>query len=522
MIRRMFFESLVFSGLVLMLSSGTLGLYFFGLTSWLVGVPFMVGGLLLLGGLVFNFTSLKRHIRSQSTFFWGLTLAKGLLLLLLIGGINWWAVEKKVVWDMTTSQVFTLSQQSIATVEGITKPVTINIFYATTEPERKVMNELLLRYQQHSSLLKVRYFDPSLDFEQANKYKIQVEGTRVVLETEWQGQAAQERFRLELSEGDHEQKITGALSRLSQGTQKTVYFVAGHQESSYQNNERDGASLLYEALLSEGYSVLPLSLNHGQIEIEKNAAILLLGAKRNLLIDEVKRLSDYMASGGRLGLAVEPGQLLGLGGFLGRYGIQVNPDMVVDRSGFAQMYQEGPTTVVASNYPSNHPMTNGLKGAATVFPGVSSISLNPGGEGENSVLVQSGPNAWGERSLLEPIPSAQLRWNTGEVQGPIKLLVANENQESRLWVSSDVDFMTNGYFNLSANRNLALNAIGWLVNSKTDMTIRPHVRGHHRVLLTQKQKEWMAFLLVYLWPLLSLFLGIWISRYRTHRAGELT
>jgi hypothetical protein len=193
--------------------------------------------------------------------------------------------------------------------------------------------------------------------------------------------------------------------------------------------------------------------------------------------------------------------------------------MVVDRSGFSQMYHEGPTTVVASSYPSAHPMTDALKGAATVFPSASSISLNPGGEGDTFVLVQSGPNAWGERSLIAPTPDAQLQWNPGEVRGPITLLVANENKKSRLWVSSDVDFMTNAYFNLSANRNLVLNAVGWLVNSESHMTLRPHVRGHHRVILSQEQKEWLAFLLVYLWPLLSLFLGIWISRYRTHRAG---
>tara|TARA_B100000683_G_scaffold272515_1_gene315883 strand:+ start:728 stop:2302 length:1575 start_codon:yes stop_codon:yes gene_type:complete len=514
-------ESLGLCALVLMGSSATLGLYLFGVQSWLFWVPLTAGGVLLLLTLVFGFSSFKKRLQGAPTLYWGVVIAQALLLLLVLGLVNFGAVQRHSYWDLTSRGVFSLAPQSLKVAQNLKSDISVKAFYGGQEPELPNIRELVLRYQQHTPYIHFESVDPNVDVASARRFNIQKDGARVLLvRRNEHGQEQVERLRWDLAAYDHEIHFTQALLRINKPENKTVYFSIGHGERSPDVMGPAGLGALKKALEAEGYRVARLSLSQEGPLPHPMAALLIMGPQLPLGQAERQKIESYLQEGGRLGLALEPGHESQWNGFLGRYGIQINQDLVIDQAQMGKMVGQGPTTAIALNYPSPHVITEDLRGAATVFPGASSISLNPGGEGETHILAQTGNRAWGDKNLLGESPSAgTLRYDPGEVQGPINLMVAAEKENMRLWVTSDADFLTDDVLNLSANKNLALNAFSWLANQETTIGVRPHHRGHHRIMLSLAQKERLAFALVYLWPLLCLFLGIITTQYRRYRSG---
>jgi len=427
-------------------------------------------------------------------------------------------VQKGLYWDLTAAKVYSLSPQSVKVAHALKAPTRVLAFYSQQAPELATVEELVLRYRQHTSLLSFEVVNPISDVARVSKYQIQDDGPRVVLVQSNLKSESTERFQVDLADFDHEQRFTQALMRLGQSRGKTIYFTQGHGERSPEQLSAQGLSELKKALEGEGFKVQNLSLRHGLEMPQQAAAIIVAGPQTAFDASEIEKLGSYLANGGQVGIALEPGMSGGLDGLLGRYGIQVNRDVVIDRAEMGQLVGQGPTTAVALNYPTQHPITQGLRGAATIFPGASSISLNPGGEGVTQILAQTDAKTWGEKKLLSGMTQeGVLRYDPGEVQGPINLMVASTKAESRLWVSGDVDFMSDAAFHVSANKNLVLNAMSWLGKAEQNMGIRSHRRGHHRLVLTPAQKEYLAFVLVYLWPLLCLFIGIGVTQYRRYR-----
>lgn len=519
--REAILESLALCALVLVGSSATLGLYLFGSQSWLFWAPLASGAALLAFTLLFGFAAFKKRLQGAPTFYWGLVSAQALLLFVVLALLNFGAVQKKMYWDFTQRRVFSLAPQSVNVATQLKAKIQVKAFYGGQEPELANIEELVLRYQQHTSHLHFEAIDPKMDVVATKKFNIQKDGPRVVLlNTNPTGQEQVERLRWDLATYDQEVKFTQALLRLSKPENKTIYFSIGHGERSPDKIGPAGLGALKQALEAEGYRVARLSLSRDAPLPKPMAALWIVGPQLTLSPAESQKIVSYLREGGRLGLALEPGFQSHWNGFLGRYGIQINNDLVIDQAQMGKMVGQGPTTAIALNYPSTHVITQDLRGAATVFPTASSISLNPGGEGETHILAQTGNRAWGDKNLVADKPSSgALRFDPGEVQGPINLMVATEKEKMRLWVTSDVDFLTDDVLHLSANKNLVLNAAAWLASQEANVGVRPHHRGHHRIMLSLSQKERLAFALVYVWPLLCLFLGIIMTKYRRHRYG---
>jgi ABC-type uncharacterized transport system involved in gliding motility auxiliary subunit len=348
------------------------------------------------------------------------------------------------------------------------------------------------------------------------------------VETDWEsaGERRESRFKVEITSLSHEETITNALIKAVQADKKTVCFLQGHGEPSLKDDEASGLSLLARDLESEGYEVQAVNLIQSQWVPSQCAAVVLAGPKQAPLGPELAALKKHIDGGGHLAIFLQPQTPHGLEGLLGRFGLQANQDVVIDVSDFGNLFGSGPDTAVAISY-AEHAITQGFSGAATVFPGACSLSVNPGGEGKVTELVRTSERAWGETKLDASLD--EIQWDEGEVKGPITLVAVVEPKAEkatpqapkgkppkgpRLAVGCDADFIFNQHRGLSANRNLFLNVLGWLTDQEEKIAIRPKSRGSSRPTYTPAQKQGIAFFILYGMPviLLSLGLGLWLVR----------
>jgi ABC-type uncharacterized transport system involved in gliding motility auxiliary subunit len=81
-------------------------------------------------------------------------------------------------------------------------------------------------------------------------------------------------------------------------------------------------------------------------------------------------------------------------------------------------------------------------------------------------------------------------------------------------VAGDGDFFSNQYLQIGANRDFAMNAIGWLAEQEDRITIRPRSREASMVTLTDAQATALKFLTVDVLPvaLLGIGLAVWTVR----------
>ena len=88
-----------------------------------------------------------------------------------------------------------------------------------------------------------------------------------------------------------------------------------------------------------------------------------------------------------------------------------------------------------------------------------------------------------------------IAWSLDEgvdTPGPISLAVAVEGEGGRLVVFGDSDFATNQYFDYQGNGDLQLlNALSWLPEDESLISIRPRQAGYNPIALTDSQGEWI-------------------------------
>ena len=85
--------------------------------------------------LATNFRGLGDQFSGRGTLFLTTTAISAALLAGALGAANYIVVKKPKTWDLTKDQIFTLSDQTVGTLKGLTTEVTVTGFYGTGDPE---------------------------------------------------------------------------------------------------------------------------------------------------------------------------------------------------------------------------------------------------------------------------------------------------------------------------------------------------------------------------------------------------
>ncbi len=496
---------------------------------WRLQIAVYGGAGLILAHLVANFSKLRAATKTRAARFGGAAVLMTLLVLGILAIVNFLSVRHQKRVDLTEQQLYSLSEQTRKVLENLETEVEVMGFFRT-EPARISFQNFMQEFRYVSSRFNYEGVDPEEDPGKTSQYEIQRNGQVVVSSGP----------KREIVDDYSEEKIINAVIKVTRTEEKVIYFLEGHGERGIQDTEAEGFSLVREAVEKQNYQVK--SYNLAQENKVPEDATLLVSArtKVNFFPNEVNLLQEYLASGGKLLLLVDPDSNFEMPDFLEQYGLGLGNKMVIDASGLGQLFGLGAAAPLVAEY-ADHPIGRELGGVMTFFPFSQNVTISESSLGyQTTGLLKTSENSWAESDLRGGRAAFD---QDQDVQGPLDLAVAStlsiagesEDQEeidpagdgeeqqeapetpaaeARLVLFGDSDFASNGYFGAGANGDLFLMTISWLAEEADLIAIRPKSPEDRRIEATMAQSMLIFWGAVILLPAITLVLGVvvWYRR----------
>jgi ABC-type uncharacterized transport system involved in gliding motility auxiliary subunit len=452
-----------------------------------------------------------------------LSIASVALVLAILAGLNYVATRQNKRWDLTSSQEFTLSDQTKKVLTNLKEPLKMNVFAKETDFGR--FRDKLAEYEYTSKQVKIDYTDPDKEPELAKKYEIQSYGTVAV---EYHG-------RIERVTNETEQDVTNAIIKAVEGQQKKVYFTQGHGEHDTGSaDERTGYNFIAQSIGRENFGIEKLVLAQSPTVPADASVIVVAGPKKDFLQPEIDALKGYLNHGGKVLFMIDPpdgaeaAPLTNLIALVKEWGFDIGDNIVIDTSGIGQLVGRGPGMPVAVSYPQ-HAITERFGNVMTGFPLARSVTpaANPPSGRSPQTIVETSPQSWAETDIKAIFERRPVKFDegSGDKKGPISLAAAvsapapeqpaapptppagtNGNtppapaptpeapkRDTRVVVFGDSDFVSNSGLGVPGNGDLFLNSVNWLAQQENLISIRPKTTEDRRVTLTQEQ-QFMVFL----------------------------
>jgi ABC-type uncharacterized transport system involved in gliding motility auxiliary subunit len=448
--------------------------------------------------------------------------ASVLVVLGILIAVNYLSTRQNKRWDLTSNRQYSLSEQTVNLLRGLTAPVRFLVFDRAEDLER--FRPRLSEYEYHSTNVDVEYIDADKRPVQAKEYEIQMYGTVVV---EYMG-------RRERVTTDAEQDLTNALIKVLNPQEKRVYFLAGHGEKDPVDTERTGYSSIINALRRDNYQWEKLILAQTN-QVPQNATVIVIaGPKTDLLEGEIELLRGYLAKAGKILVMLDPADfkqpaaMPQLSALLKEWGITATDSVVVDLSGLTRV---ATVPVAAPPYP-NHVITDRFQ-LITMFPLARAVVPAAGAPPERTAqpIVQTTARAWAETNVatLESSDGPAADPDKGDIAGPVTMAVAvavpstspeaaaaekkegeeTRSAETRLVVFGDSDFAANQYLGIEGNADLFMNSVNWLAQQESLIAIRPKEASDRRLTMTANHITGLFWLSIVLVPAVVLGAGIY-------------
>ncbi|MCB0411804.1 MAG: GldG family protein, partial [Bdellovibrionales bacterium] len=306
----------------------------------------------------------------------------GVLILLgvvLMVSVNYLGVRFNKTVDVTEEKLNSLSEQSVKVLKSLDKDLTVYIFYKGEEAkdQRQAIKQNLTLYEESSPKIKVRtvnsYVEPALaqeylgDITDKNRGEVFVfvnyGGKKIRVETEGPGQITEE-------------KLTSAIIRATREGNKKIYFVTGHGERDLKGTDPEALSQLVESLEGASYKVEPINFTEKAAIPEDASLIAIVGPQAPYLDAELNLLRDYLRKGGRVVVAVDPGQHHNLSLLTKSVGVEFKNNYILNQ--LSQIVGRGLASAIGITYESGAGVTDKFQnGEMTIFDLASEVVPAP-------------------------------------------------------------------------------------------------------------------------------------------------
>jgi len=449
-----------------------------------------------------------------------------LVVLGILGGINYIAYRRPLKKDFTKGQRHSLSDQTKKVVGGLADDVRILYFQRAADLGGR--DERIKQYQALSPRVTTEFVDPYTSPTRAREYDVKGPWPTIVVERG---------TRRERAASDSEQDLTNALVKITREGEKTVCFAEGEGERDIDDGSDLGYTAAREALTKSQYVVKKVVLaREGSVPADC-AVVVVAGPQADLLPPVVEAVRGYVAGGGKALVMSEPPLKTAtpnIDGMLRGWNLEPGNDVVVDVSGMGQLFGAGELTPMVVEYPY-HDITRGFR-VMTAFHEARSLQAGtgpaPGITAQN--LVQTSEASWGETDLALKAP---VQPDEKDKKGPVSLgAVATlpvvtppspepspgaspepeappeapaPTREGRVVALGDADFASNALLGFQGNRDFFLNTVAWLAEDADLISIRPREPDDQRMFLSQTQQQSIALVALLLLPGLFVGLGVW-------------
>ena len=327
----------------------------------------------------------------------------------------------------------------------------------------------------------------------------------------------------------NEAEITAAFKRLVMQL-PVVGFLSGHGERPSDGRQDHGYSMIAQdktfryALINQGFDFKDVQLDK---EIPDDIRILVIAeVKKALSAEEMERLSRYIARGGNLLIAGEPGRQEFMNPITAQLGVKFLPGTVVKPSAkySTDLLVLNPTKQAIDF--SFHLKSMAKMEAVMTMPGASALEFNPAAGFKATTLFQSdSTGSWNELETTNfKDDSAKLNSAAGEVMQPFPTMLALSrkvnNKEQKIIITGDADWLSNGELamtrkNTNAGNFAVLNA-GFFWMSDGEVPIDMRRDPYPDTSLSVGPKGWTvsSILLKWIFPGVLILAGlfIWVRR----------
>jgi hypothetical protein len=350
---------------------------------------------------------------------WG---AGVLLVLALVGILNYFGMKYYQRWDWTGSKLYSLSEKTLAVLAGLDQEVEVTMFLQPGTNLYDPAKELLERYAARSSRVSLRTVDPQRNLIEAQRLvdEFQLSSLNVVVFESGDDRRVVEESTL--ADFDYsgmqygaaptmtgfkgEEAFTSAILALVEKTKPKVLFTTGHGERSLDDFDDAGLSRVRDLLGKENLE-LDGWASLGQAEVPAGTDLLVVAGPRvNFVAPELAAFDRYLDAGGRMLVLLDP-ELDGQGGlvktgleaWLAGRGVAVGDDLVVDPSATLPFFGAETIFVRAGG---SHPIVDSL--AQADYPVIFALarSVRAGdlpADLAATTLLQTTSDGWGETDL---------------------------------------------------------------------------------------------------------------------------
>ena len=442
-------------------------------------------------------------MQKRQTKFAAYTTAYILVVIAILAAINWLGVRHNKSIDTTANKRYSISDQTEKIVKNLKQDVKIS-FWDSPDQFRGA-RDLLDRYDALSDKLTVEYVDGNKMARLAREKNIKQPGT-ILVES---GNNRQEAKSLT------EEEITGAMVRLLKGTERQVCFVQGSGEHDPADSQKGtGYSQVKTLLERNNYKTETISLLEKR-EIPAACTITVVAGPRfDYPAEVVKVLQDRVEQNGSVLFMLDPPLQLGtekispnndLVAMLDKWGVALNPDLVIDDSRAGQMFGLSEATPLVAAY-DTHPIVREMSRVATAFPLVRSLEVKSGAQKLFSTLQSS----FSTRNLS----SAQIQPSKDDKPGPLAIAAAGTVKKGRFVVVGSSMFVSNSILRFQGNGDLFMNMCNWLSADEDLISIRPKDPDNRPMNLSRAQILTIRTFSQFVLPLLAIGAGImvWLKR----------
>jgi ABC-type uncharacterized transport system involved in gliding motility auxiliary subunit len=486
-------------------------------------------GILLVGiAVAIDPEALWGKLTTRNMLYGGNTVLIAVLLIGIVGFVNYYANTLPKRWDLTANKSLSLSDQTIQILEQMPQPVHAVAFVQVEDSRRTELENMLHEMQAHANgQLTYEMIDPREQPGYAQQLGVLELGTTVFVMGDRKQQVT----------GTREQDLTTGLIKLINPNPRKAYFTTGHQERNVDGFDQDSYGQIKSQLESRNFSVDTLSLfTTPQVPDDANMVVI-AGPKTPFTDAEIQALNAYLDRGGDLMILVDPGVDSGLGPLVSRWGITLGTNYVAE--GDPRLTVQSPFLPVVQKL-GTHKVTDKIAGIPVVFliptyltvpsPAPAGFRITP--------LAQTSDRSWAETDPNALRNPQSLKFDEGvDLKGPLTLAVAIESatdpaspdptqatpttdqgqNKSRVLIFSTSQLASNAAFQFGgqvANQDLFINGSSWLVGDDELISIQPRQPDNRTLFLTAAQKNFVMLSSIVFVPALVLAIGIfvWWSR----------
>jgi ABC-type uncharacterized transport system involved in gliding motility auxiliary subunit len=474
-----------------------------------IGVP-LFG---VLGGLV---QQNHKALRSRTAAYGLNSVITILLVLGIVGVLDFLTSRYPLKWDLTKNKIHTFSDQSAKLTKGLQK--TVKATYFAKMQQREQVRPVLDNYKSLNPKFEVEYVDPDREPTRASQAGVKKYGTLLLA-------VGPRETRIEEVT---EEKVTNALIKLLKDKSPTLCAITGHGEKSFSSQEAEGYSTAKKSLSDQAYEVKDVNILQETKIPEVCDAIAILGPTKAFFEAEIKAIQAYLENGGRALIAVDVNLKGGeyspeFTSVLQNWHIKADNSLIVDP--LSRMLGADASVSLLASYSKESPITKDFQ-TNCLFPFTRPLNIVPNAPASMNVqwIAQTTPKSWAVADMKQ-LAKGEVKFTEGkDKQGPLNAVVTVEGKtkdskatkSTRLVVFGSSFFATNNFSRFGGNLDFFMNAVSWAMEDESLISIRAKEEGPGKVELSSKAGTTIFLLTVVVIPLAVAIGGlvIWILRRR--------